>query len=100
MITRETANAISRTYREIEAAEKLLLEVDKEIAKGNALDFHGEERSLARNLQLGWPMMSNGGYQCYQVEANIGRSILVAHISDQKSKLVKLNELAKLETRE
>lgn len=98
MITKETVYEIGRVYREIEAGEKLLAQVDEELAKEKeSIGFHGEIRSTARNCQLGWPMRDHDGYQLYNVEPKIARSVIVAHLADQKAKLEKLSEVARLE---
>jgi len=97
MITRETVAELGRVYREIENGEKLLAEVDAELAKETErVGFHGEIRSTARGCQLGWPSSENG-YRLYNVEAKIARAVIVAHLADQRAKLEKLNEIAKLE---
>ena len=97
MITKETADGIARTYREIESGEKLLLEVDKELEKeSEKIGFHGEKQQAHRNCQLGWPNGDNG-YRIYQVEPKIAKAVIIAHLADQRSKLEKLNEIANLE---
>ena len=37
------------------------------------------------------------GYRIYNVEPIIARAVIVAHLSDQRAKLEKLNEIARLE---
>jgi len=96
MITKETASAMARVYRDIEAAEKLLAEVDEGIARSKEqIDFHGEPRSTARPCQLGWP--DGNGYRLYNVEPEIARVVIVAHLADQEAKLKKINAAAILE---
>ena len=98
MITLATVKEIYSVYRDIEAGEKLLVEVDAELAKEkDSIGFHGEVQSVARNCNLGWPSMSNDSYRMYNVEAKIARAVIVAHLADQKAKLEKLNEVARLE---
>jgi hypothetical protein len=97
MITRETAAALGQAYRELEAGEKLLAEVDAELAKAEErIGFHGEVLSTARNCQLEFPNGDNS-YRLYHVEPRIARAVIVAHLADQKAKLEKLNEIARLE---
>ena len=97
MITRETVSELGRVMRDIEAGEKLLAEVDEQLAKEkDSIGFHGEVRSTARACQLGWPSSDNG-YRLYNVEARIARAVIVAHLADQKAKLEKLNAVARLE---
>jgi hypothetical protein len=98
MITRETASEIFRVYRDIEAGEILLAEVDAELAKEkDSIGFHGEVRSRARCCQLGWPGNDNNSYRMYNVEVKIARAVIIAHVADQKAKLEKLNAIAQLE---
>ena len=98
MISKETVFEAGRIYREIEAGEKLLAEVDAELAKAtDSIGFHGEVKNRTRGCQLGWPSMSGDGYRLYNVEAKIARSVIVAHLADQKAKLEKINEIARLE---
>jgi len=99
MITRETIAAMSRAYREIEAGEKLLAEVKTELEKDTeSIDFNGNPRNTAKRCQLGWPM-NDTTRACYQVEPMIALSVIVAHLADQRARLEKLNEVAKLESR-
>lgn len=96
MITKETADGISRAYREIEAAEKLLTQIDEQLAKEKeSRGFHGEINYTARGCQLGWP--DREGFRLFSVEPQLGRSCVVAHLIDQKAKIEKLNEIAKME---
>ncbi len=96
MIKAETVRGIDRIYREIEAGEKLLGEVDEQISKATErIGFHGEPQTTARPCQLGWP--DRDGYRIYNVEPIIARAVIVAHLSDQRAKLEKLNEIARLE---
>jgi len=98
MITKKTATEIARTHLDIEAAEKLLEEVDKELAnEKERRGFHGEINYTARHCQLGWPSLSGDGYRLYSVEPRIARAVIVAHIADQHAKLEKLNMVAALE---
>jgi len=96
MITEKTARELSRTYREIEAAEKLLTEVDIELAKGERIGWRGELENAGRRCELAWPT-GEASSHLYNVEPPIARAVLVAHIADQKAKLEKLNEVARLE---
>ncbi|MDD5305574.1 MAG: hypothetical protein PHS14_20945 [Elusimicrobia bacterium] len=97
MITHETLKELGRVYRDIEAGEKLLAEVDEQLAKQEErVGFHGDIQSSFRCCQLGWPSSSDG-YRLYNVEPRIARAVIVAHIADQRAKLEKLNEVARLE---
>jgi hypothetical protein len=96
MIKAETAANIARAYREIDQGQKLLSEVDEQIAKATErVSFHGEVETIVRPCQLGWP--DGNGYRLYSVEPQIARAVIVAHLADQQAKLEKLNEIARLE---
>lgn len=98
MITKETADGIARAYREIENAEKLLAQVDEQLAKEKeSRGFHGEINYTARPCQLGWPE-GRDGYRLFSVEARVARAVIAAHLADQRAALSKLNEYARLET--
>lgn len=97
MISYATAKEIAYAYREIEAAEKLLEEVQQEIDKsGERVDYRGELQRTARNCQLGWPMSENS-HRLFTVEPEIAAAVIKAHLVNQNAKLQKLNEVARLE---
>jgi hypothetical protein len=96
MITRETASNIAKTYREIEYAEELLAQVEKELEKEDRPDWRGEPQAAGRRCELGWPMDGNSR-RLFQVEPAIARAVIVAHVADQRSKLEKFNAMAMLE---
>lgn len=97
MITKDTASDIARTYREIEAGEQLLAEVEKELAKEDRPGWAGNPEAGGRRCELGWPMESRGSSRIFQVEPMIARAVIVAHLADQRAKLEKLNAVAQLE---
>lgn len=99
MISVETIKEMGRVYREIESGEKLLAQIDEELKKEKELpDFYGNMKTNARKCQLGWPgITDNSSFRIFQVEPRIARSVVVAHLADQRAMLVKLNELARLE---
>lgn len=96
MITKETAILIAQAYREIEAGEKLLSEVEKELETPDRINFYGEVESGKRTCQLGWPS-GRDSYRIYHVEPHIAKAVIVAHLADQRAKLEKLNIVAGLE---
>ncbi len=100
MITKETISELGRVYRDIEAAEGLLAEVDEQLAKQEErIDFHGNVQGPYRRCQLGWPS-SDSSYRLFNVEPKIARAVIVAHLADQRAKLEKLNEVARIEVEE
>lgn len=101
MIKRETAANIWNAYREIETAEELLkeLEKEKEEAKG---DFDKNAPTLRdafgrnRHFQLGVPSGGNG-HQLYSVSPPLAESVIRAHIENKKAELAEANEQARIE---
>ncbi|MGD9939110.1 MAG: hypothetical protein AB7T74_04835 [Clostridia bacterium] len=97
MISNGTIAAMARAYREIEAGEKLLAEVEAELAKDTeSIDFNGRVRDTARKCQLAWPS-SESSRSLYSVEPVIARAVIVSHLADQRAKLEKLNQVARME---
>ena len=101
MITQETASTIWSAYREIETAEKLLLDMAEERAK----PFRDDDKhaptlkdAFGRNqhLQLGIPSGSNS-HRLFQVRPELAESVIRAHIGQMKAKLTEANECARLE---
>ena len=99
MITKETVAELGRVMRDLDAGEKFLAEIDQELQKeSDRIGFHGDTQPARRNCQLGWPSMPGDGYRLYNVEPGLARCVVVAHLADMKAKLVKLNEVANLES--
>lgn len=99
MISRQTVEAIWKAQREIEAAEKLLVDV-AEIAKNLKRDPNAEKirDSFGRpnNLQLGIPSGENS-HRLFDVSYSLAESIIKVHIENQKAALAEANEQARLE---
>jgi len=98
MITREIAERIWFAYREIEAAEKLLTDMDT--AKAEDWDRHSESLRDAfgrrRALQLGIPSGENG-HRLFDVAPGLAKSIIRAHIEHKRTDLAEANEQARIE---
>lgn len=103
MITQDTAAEIWECYREIEAGEKLLADLEAEAAKDR--DHWNKDKFEPRlrdafgrqtKLQLGVPSGENA-HRLYGVSANLGVSIIRAHIAAKRLVLVEANEKARAE---
>jgi hypothetical protein len=99
VISQETAGKIWNAYREIEAGEKLLADMD-EAAKDYQQDVRRETVKDAfgrrRHLTLGVP----SGSDCHRildVAPSLARSVIIAHIANKKAELTAMNEQARIE---
>ena len=99
MITQETAAMIRNAYREIEAAEKLLADMEKE-SKSIDHDKHAPSLKDAfgrkRHLQLGIPSGENG-HRLLNVQPTLAESVIRAHIEHKRAELMEVNERARVE---
>lgn len=105
MITRELAEQIWMAYREIETSKKLLEELEKHKEEyANSLEARRNEPTLRdafgtrRHFQLGIPSGSNS-HRCFDVAPELAESVIRAHIAIQESKMVELQERAKMESK-
>jgi len=104
MVTQATAAEIWECYREIEAAEKLLADLDA-AAKQQEGQYDRRDKfepklsdafgRLAR-LQLGVPSGDNS-HRLYGVSAGLAVSVIKAHIANKRAELVEANEKARTE---
>lgn len=88
MITKETAYKVWNCYHEIEKSEKLLADMQEQLAKTgdmNLIDAFGRKQ----NLQLGIPC-GNEAHRIFDVRPNLAIRIIEQHISDQQELLDKL----------
>ena len=95
MITRETAVKIAFAYSEIEAAQGLL----KQLGERNAIDkpdFRDVFGRSRRALTLGVPSGENS-HRLLDVDHELARIIIAAHIDKKHSEIVALCEVARLE---
>ncbi|MDP1530286.1 MAG: hypothetical protein Q8M05_12970 [Rhodoferax sp.] len=99
MIKQETAAALWRAYREIEAGEKLLTDM-KEIRERERLDKTAPTIRDAfghpRHLQLGIPSGENG-HRLLDVSPVLAESVIRAHIEQKRADLAEANEVARIE---
>ena len=99
MITQETAAIIWQCYREIEAAKKLL--VDMEEKRKQYPDQPYEQKikdafGRAQDLQLGIPS-GERQHTLYAVSPKLAESVIRAHIATKEADLVTANERARIE---
>lgn len=99
MITRETAAMIWSAYREIEAGEKLLADM-QEIRARERVDRHAptlrDAFGRSQQLQLGIPSGENG-HRLLDVSPVLAESVIRAHIENKRGELVEANERARIE---
>ncbi len=104
MLSREIAAEVWRCYRELEAAEKLLVDI-AEIENRNKERFHGNGRfekglkdvfGREQELQLGVPSGENG-HRLFGVSIELGKSVIRAHIANTNKTMAEVQERAKIE---
>lgn len=99
MISQETAAMIWNAYREIETAEKLLSDMEKE-SKNIDHDKHAPSLKDAfgrkRHLQLGIPSGENS-HRLLEVRPALAESVIRAHIEHKRAELAEANERARIE---
>lgn len=94
MITKQTATDIAFAYREIESAEKLLAEIGKEFMVGVTPDIR-DAFGRQTGLQLGVP--SGNGHRLFNVAWPLAKTIIEAHVAQQRSIIAALTEKARSE---
>lgn len=98
-ITQETAAKIWKCYREIEAAETLIKDINSALKENDynpKLPILKDAFGRKRHLELGTPSGSNST-RIFGVAPELGISIIKAHIANQKAQLAEYNEIAKVE---
>lgn len=99
MISKNTAERIWCCYREIAAAKSLLEDMQKA-----AEEFHGDAYAgrlrdafgRRSNLQLGVPS-GKSSHQLFDVNPELAKSVIIAHIATKQAELVAANEQARME---
>lgn len=92
-----TAAAIWNAYREIEVAEKLIADLEKERAEqkdGWGRPSQAEE--YRTRIELSVPREDNSK-RLYDVRPNLALAVIRAHIAEKKRELVEAQEKARLE---
>lgn len=99
MITQETAACIYRAYREIEAGEKLLTDMES-IRKAQGLDKTAptirDAFGRPQHLQLGIPSGENG-HRILDVAPELAECVIRAHIAKKRAELAEIQERARIE---
>lgn len=99
MITQETAARIWQCYREIETANKLLLDMEK-MRDRYPDDPHAQRIKdcfgRGQDLQLGIPSGDNS-HRLFTVAPKLAESVIRAHIASKTSELIETNEQARIE---
>ena len=96
MITEATAVAIAYAYREIETAEKLLADIKETTSKQEAPDIRDVFGRRPRGLELGVPSGPNAK-RLFNVEWSLAEPVIVAHIGQQRAKLLALMQIARVQ---
>lgn len=99
MITKETCQLIWSAYREIEAGEKLLADME-DIRSRENLDKHAETLrdhfGKRRHLQLGIPS-GESSHRILDVSPVLAESVIRAHIANKRAELAQAQERARIE---
>jgi hypothetical protein len=96
-ITKETATDIALAYREIETAENLLSEVERQRDRfSGAPDVRDAFGRRVEGLQLGVPNGDNG-HRLFTVPWNLCKPIIEAHIASKRAVISALNDKALIE---
>lgn len=99
MITQETAAAIWHAYREIEAGQKLLADMEasrKEAGLDRTAPAIKDAFGQRQHLQLGIPCGDNS-HRILQVAPALAESVIRAHIENKRAYLAECQERARLE---
>jgi len=99
MITQQTAADIWQCYREIEAGEKLLQDMEKrkkQYPPNEYAQYLKDAFGQGQNLQLGITCGENG-HRLFGVSFKLAFSVIRAHIAAKKAELAVANEQARIE---
>jgi hypothetical protein len=96
MISKETAIDIALAYREVETAEKLLVEITEAMSKRQEPDIRDAFGRPQGGLQLGVPS-GESGHRLFHVPWSLAKPVIEAHIAHHRSKISALTEKARCE---
>ena len=96
MISLDTAKDIALTYREIEASEKLLKEIEHAMQTNDCADVRDVFGRVQGNIEMGIPS-GPSSRRIFHLQWKLARPVIEAHILDCKTRLKILNEKAKSE---
>jgi hypothetical protein len=87
---------IALAYREVETAEKLLVDIKGAHDRREAPDIRDAFGRSVGGLQLGVPSGHNG-HRLFDVPWSLAKPIIEAHIANQKARIAALSETARAE---
>lgn len=96
MISLRTATDIALAYREIETAEKMLVDVERVTKDHDYKDVRDAFGRPRNALELGIPT-GNSSKRLFQVQWSLARPVIEAHIASCRSQLYALMQKAKSE---
>ena len=96
MIAKETATSIALAYREVEAAEKLLLDVREAIERFTPKDIRDAFGRKGYGLELGVPSGENSR-RIFNVPYALAIPIIETHIAHHKATIALLSQQAAAE---
>ena len=94
MITKETATEIALAYREIDAAEKLLVDVRGAMDRFSGKDLRDVFGRRVEGLQLGVPS-GESSHRCFNLPHVVALPVIEAHIAQCRAQIVALTEKAR-----
>lgn len=93
MISCQTATDIALAYREVETAEKLLVDVKQAMERFNAKDIRDAFGRRQDGLQLGVSSGDNG-HRLFNVPWPLALPIIEAHIAHHRTRIALLSQAA------
>ena len=96
MITRKTASDIWLCHDELEKAKKLLIDLNELKNKWPKEQLLRDVFGRPSGLQLGVPSGQNS-HRLFDVDPELAKSCIIAHIAQKKAELVAANERARIE---
>lgn len=96
MITKDTAQSIAFSYREVEIAGELLSKIAEALDRNQSPDIRDVFGRQRHGLQLGVPTGSDG-HRLFDVPWSLARPIIEAHIAHHRAIIASLSEKARAE---
>jgi hypothetical protein len=93
MISQEIATEIALAYREVETAEKLLVDIKDAQDRFTNSDIRDAFGRRQDGLQLGVPS-GNNGHRLFNVPWSLAEPIVVAHIAHHRTRIALLSKAA------
>lgn len=95
-ISKQTAMDIALAYREVETAERLLIEIREATSRRHAPDIRDAFGRLQDGLQLGVPSGENS-HRLFHVPWSLAEPIIEAHIANRRAAIAALSAKATAE---